>query len=232
MAFALYPAAGRLRLRRGRRFADWPHHASGFAAHWNKNSNLAWAFDTWLLNLFPRESPFTHNGGGYATLSFIPTLATMILGLIAGDWLKRDGSHRRKLGELVLAGVVCLALGYGADRAGVCPSVKRIWTPAWTLFSGGWCFLILAAFYAVTDAIGRTAWSDPLRVIGRNSIAAYVMAHLFGSFIIESFHTHLGAEIFEIAGKPYESLLAGGAVLAVYWLILYWMDRRKLYLKI
>ena len=36
--------------------ADWPHHLTGFAAHWDKNSNLAWAFDTWFLNLFPRSS--------------------------------------------------------------------------------------------------------------------------------------------------------------------------------
>ena len=36
--------------------ADWPHLMGGFAAHWNKNSNPAWAFDTWFLNLFPRES--------------------------------------------------------------------------------------------------------------------------------------------------------------------------------
>ena len=59
--------------------ADWPHHLTGFAAHWNKNSNLAWAFDTWFLNLFPREQPFLYNGGAWSTLSFIPTLATMIL---------------------------------------------------------------------------------------------------------------------------------------------------------
>ena len=38
--------------------ADWPYHYSGFTAHWNKNSNLAWAFDTWILNLFPRPKPF------------------------------------------------------------------------------------------------------------------------------------------------------------------------------
>src|SRR5262245_57856026 len=71
---------------------DWPYHYSGLAAHWNKNSNLAWAFDTWFLNWFPRPAPFTHNGGGYATLSFIPTLGTMILGLIAGGWLKQSGT--------------------------------------------------------------------------------------------------------------------------------------------
>ena len=58
--------------------ADWPHLMSGFPAHWNKNSNPAWAFDVWFLNLFPQSEPFRDNGGGYATLSFIPTLATMI----------------------------------------------------------------------------------------------------------------------------------------------------------
>ena len=76
--------------------ADWPHHLSGFASHWNKNSNLAWAFDVWFLNLFPREQPFQFNGGGYATLSFIPTLGTMILGLLAGGILRRDMPPARR----------------------------------------------------------------------------------------------------------------------------------------
>ncbi len=71
--------------------------STDFAAHWNKNSNLAWAFDQWFLNLFPTQRPFVFNGGGYATLSFIPTLGTMILGLIAGGWLKGDGSRSEKI---------------------------------------------------------------------------------------------------------------------------------------
>ena len=64
--------------------ANWSHFYTGFAAHWNKNANLGNAFDQWFLNLFPRTKPFVFNGGGYLTLSFIPTLGTMILGLIAG----------------------------------------------------------------------------------------------------------------------------------------------------
>ena len=71
--------------------ADWQHHYTGFAAHWNKNTNLGLAFDQWFMNLFPRQKAFVANGGGYLTLSFIPTLGTMILGLIAGRWL-RGGS--------------------------------------------------------------------------------------------------------------------------------------------
>jgi heparan-alpha-glucosaminide N-acetyltransferase len=212
--------------------ADWPHHATGLAAHWNKNSNLAWAFDDWFLNRFPRESGFTHNRGGYATLSFIPTLGTMILGLIAGGWLQGQGSSRGKLGRLVLAGVVCGALGWALGYFGICPIVKRIWTPSWVLFSGGICFATLGVLYAAIDLTGFTGWTYPLRVIGRNSIAAYVLAHLIGDFILGSFRTHLGQGVFLRWGETYEPLASGAAVLAVYWLILFWMDRRKIYLKV
>jgi predicted acyltransferase len=212
--------------------ADWPHHASGFAAHWNKNSNLAWAFDTWFLNLFPRPAAFTHNGGGYATLSFIPTLGTMILGLIAGGWLKWETQAWKKTAWLLLTGAFLLALGWGIHQGGVCPSVKRIWTPSWTLFSGGWCFLILAAFYAVIDAGRLAAWSFPLRVIGANSIAAYLLAHGSENFVIRSFQIHFGKEVFQIFGAAYEPLAAGATALVIQWLVLWWLYRNKIYIRI
>jgi heparan-alpha-glucosaminide N-acetyltransferase len=211
---------------------DWRHLAPGFEAHWNKNSNLAWAFDRWFLNLFPRESAFSHNGGGYATLSFIPTLGTMLLGLIAGGWLKGEGSARGKLVRMVLTGAVCVALGLALDRLGVCPIVKRIWTPSWVLFSGGIALGVLALLYALIDLTGFTGWTYPLRVIGRNSIAAYCLAHLIDDFIRNSFATHLGKGLFQFGGDAYEPLASGSAVLLVYWLILFWMDRRRIYLKV
>jgi predicted acyltransferase len=232
-AFALYPlpTAGFNYADAGVA-ADWEHNAAGFAAHWNKNTNAAWAFDRWFLNVLPRPQPFLNNGGGYATLSFIPTLATMLLGLIAGGWLHSEAPASRKLAWMVVAGATGLALGYAADRFGLCPNVKRIWTPSWVLFSGGWCFLLLAAFYLVIDVAGLAAWSYPLRVIGANSIAAYLIAHLFDNFIRSSFRTHFGENAFRIFGEAYEPLVAGAAVLAVYWLILWWMYRRRIFLRI
>src|SRR6266850_3747376 len=110
-AWALYPLPGPdFDYARVGVPSDWPNHASGFAAHWNKNSNLGAAFDQWFLNLFPRAKEFVANGGGYLTLSFIPTLGTMLLGLIAGGWLKNDLPHKTKLKRLLLASAVCLAL--------------------------------------------------------------------------------------------------------------------------
>ena len=91
LAWALYPAAGPgFNWQAVGVPPDWPHHYTGFMAHWNKNANLGNAFDQWFLNLFPRTSPFVDNEGGYLTLSFIPTLGTMILGLIAGPLAARE----------------------------------------------------------------------------------------------------------------------------------------------
>lgn len=235
-AFAAYPLPGPdFDLKAVMVQPDWAqaHNATGFAAHWNKNTNFAWAFDTWFLNLFPAKEPFTANGGGYSTLSFIPTLATMILGLLAGGWLRDPVSRGwRKVLLLVLAGAASLGLGILLDRLGVCPIVKRIWTPSWTLFSGGWCFLLMAGFYVFTDGIGYSGWSLPLRVIGANSIFAYCMAHLVIDFIESALHTHLGHEIFNAFGKEYEPLVMGASILLVEWLVLFWMYRRRIFLKI
>jgi heparan-alpha-glucosaminide N-acetyltransferase len=232
LAWALYPVAGP-----GYDFAavgvpvDWTHHYSGFMAHWNKNANLGHAFDTWFLNLFPREQPFVANRGGYLTLSFIPTLGTMILGLIAGRRL-RDESPRVPLRWLLLTGAALVAAGIVLHVAGINPVVKKVWTPAWTLFSGGLCYLLLAGFSWVIDMKGYRRWAFPLVVIGLNSIAAYVIAHLWEHFISSSFKTHLGQGIFDTFGTGPAPFVEGVAVLAVYWITLYWMYQRKLFLKI
>ncbi len=211
--------------------ADWEHQYSGFAAHWNKNSNLGLAFDQWFLNLFPRAKPFIANSGGYLTLSFIPTLGTMILGLVAGRWL-REGAPHIPLKRFLVAGMIGVAAGLALHFGGICPIVKRIWTPSWTLFSGGLCFLFLAAFSWLIDVKGYRKWAFPLVVIGMNSIAAYLIAHLFDRFIPDSFRIHLGRNAFQVFGAALEPLLLGAAVLFTYWLILFWMYRRKLFLRI
>jgi predicted acyltransferase len=198
------------------------------AEPWAKNNNLGHFFDVWFLNLFPRVSPFTANRGGYLTLSFIPTLGTMVLGLIAGRWL-REGAELQRF--LVAAGAAAGA-GLLLHFTGVCPIVKRIWTPAWVLFSGGLCFLLLAAFQWVIETKGYRKWAFPLIVTGTNSIAAYLIAHLFDGFVVSSLKTHLGEHFFAFLHPGLEPLFQGAAVLLAFWLILYWMYNRKLFLKV
>jgi heparan-alpha-glucosaminide N-acetyltransferase len=84
----------------------------------------------------------------------------------------------------------------------------------------------------LADIWGQKRWVFPLIVIGMNSIAAYCIAHLFEDFVSSSLKTHLGAGVFEVFGSTYQPLLHGAAVLLVFWLILFWMFRRKLFLRI
>lgn len=212
--------------------ASWPEHYTGLMAHFNKNSNLAWAFDTWFLNLFPRTKPFLFNDGGYATLSFIPTLGTMLLGLQAGRWLRSGISQKSLITRFLLVGAIGLASGLLLQATGICPIVKRIWTPAWVLFSGGWCFWLLTIFYSLIDVAKWRTWAFPLVVVGMNSIATYYLVHLIDQFIITSLYTHLGSGLFQVLGAPYEPLLIGLATLAIFYLILWWMYRRNLFIRI
>jgi predicted acyltransferase len=232
LAWALYPAPGA-------NFDwaavgvpnNWPYNFTGFASHWNKNSNLGQAVDVWFLNLLPRASRFAYNGGGYLTLSFIPTLGTILLGLQAGEWF-RSAAPKIPVKRFVIAGLLLIAAGVLLHVTGICPIVKRIWTPSWTLFSGGVCFLFLAAFSWVIDVKGYRRWAFPLVVVGLNSIAAYLIAHLWEDFIVENLHIHLGYQVFRVFGAGLEPLMVGIAVMLIYWLILYWMYRKKLFLRI
>ncbi|MCC6124600.1 MAG: DUF5009 domain-containing protein [Pirellulales bacterium] len=257
-AFALYPAPGPDFNYKAVHVQDqWPaeksyadtalwnenvHVMPGFASHWNQNSNLAWKFDTWFMNLFPREKneAFVAHQGGYGTLSFIPTLATMILGLLAGGILKSDRAPWRKALWCVVAGILCLAASFAVHWFGVCPIVKRIWTPSWTLFSGGICLWMLAGFYTVIDLWQFRRWAFPLAVIGMNSIAAYCMAEylLCGGdspapgWIAKNLYIHFGHVPFQVFGAQYEPAAIGLAVMLAIWLILYYMYRHKIFIKI
>lgn len=232
-AFALYPIPdANFDYANAGAMKDWEHNLTGFAAHWNKNTNLAWAFDRWFLNLFPREEPFLYNGGGYATLSFIPTLGTMLLGLIAGNFLKSDKTQQEKIKIFVIMGVSGLVLGLFLNWSGICPNVKRIWTPTWVIFSGGWCFLFLAFFYWVVDVLQKRNWFFVLTVIGMNSIAAYFIADALNSYVSKSLKIHLGQNYATIFGEPYQTLVHGALVLLIDWMILKWMYNKKLFIRI
>jgi predicted acyltransferase len=254
-AFAMYPLPGPdFDWKAAGVPADWSDHAQGFAAHWNKNTNLAWAFDRWFLNLFPRQKPFTNNGGGYATLSFIPTLATMILGLVAGGWIRAEILGSGKLRRLCIGGVAGICAGLLLHVLGLCPIVKRIWTPSWTIYSTGWTLLQLAFFYGLADVAGYRRWTFPLVVVGVNSLAMYLMGQLLKGYTSGRLKVHLGNAWESLASTPavdrlvfewtgmhtgprlfgglYGPIFESAAVAFVFWLVCFWMYRQRIFVKI
>lgn len=233
LAWALYPAPGPN--------FDWAavgvspdfqnHLFNGFAAHWNKNSNFGQAFDVWFLNLFPRPSRFLYNDGGYLTLSFIPTLGTMLLGVAAGRWFLA-AAPKIPLRKFLLAGAAFCAAGLLLHFAGICPIVKRIWTPSWTLFSGGVCFFFLAAFSWFVDIRKHHRFAFPLVVVGMNSIAAYVIAELARGFVEQSYKTILDTAKLNVIGARPENFIIAVLTLSTYWLALFWMFRKRIFVRI
>ena len=212
--------------------ADWPHKLSGFAQHWDKNTNVAARADQWFLNLFPRERPFVVNRGGYLTLNFVPSLVTMIFGLLAGGLLRTDRTGADKVRTMVMWGAGGILLGAAAHALGVCPIVKRIWTPSWTLYSGGWVMLMLAAAYYVIDLRGYRRWVFPFLVVGANSIAMYVLVHVATDYMFRTFRTHLGHVLVARIPEAFQTITLGAGTLLVFWLMLLWMYRRRVFVRL
>jgi predicted acyltransferase len=100
------------------------------------------------------------------------------------------------------------------------------------IFSTGWTCILLAAFYGIIDWKGYKGWAFPLVVVGMNSIAMYVMAHLWDKFIKTTFKVHFGEGVFNILGTACAPITEMVLTLLVLWLMCYWMYRRKLFLKI
>ena len=200
-AFAAYPAAGpEFDYRAVGVSADWPHHATGLASHWNKNSQPGLGLRPVVPQpvspgkpLHPQRRRVRHAELHPDPGDDAPRPDRRRLAARAGGRGGRSAgcSWRRSC---------CVAAGLALDHYGICPIVKRIWTPSWVLFSGGICFAMLAVLYALIDLTGYAGWTYPLRVIGRNSIAAYCMAHLIDDFVRGSFRTHLGRDVFEVLG--------------------------------
>ncbi len=113
-------------------------------------------------------------------LSTIPAVATCLLGVFAGLWLRReDVSPGARSRWLVVAGLllVCAGLGWGT----VFPVVKKLWTSSFVLLAGGWSLVLLGVFHQVIDVWGQSWWCGPFRWIGMNALAIYIASNLLGT---------------------------------------------------
>ena len=194
----------------------------------------------WIRRVFlQNDLPWTPNTGGYATLSFVPSIGTTILGMLCGQLLLAGGySPWKKLGILIVAAGICLGLGILADIS-VCPIVKRIWTPSWVLFSGGYVIGMLALFYLLFDIAPLKFLAFPLVVVGMNSILTYLLGQTLGGWTKESLIRVHFAGLIEATFGPraldpdwYAPITLATGTFVVFWLFLYWLHRQKIYLRL
>jgi heparan-alpha-glucosaminide N-acetyltransferase len=231
---------------------------TGIAAHWNKHTNAAAEFDRKFLNLFPRPGEpfegkkFWINGGGYQTLNFVPSMATMLLGVMAGQLLRSLKTPRRKLEILIGAGVICFVASMAIDTTiwpfhfdkltySFAPIVKRIWTPSWAVFSAGWAFWFLALWYWIVDMRGHRWFGWPFAIVGMNSILVYCIAELIEPWLGSTLKVHLNS--FDAAAHTsivkrlygdgtFTPIYQQAAILFLIWLICLWLYRRRLFVRV
>ncbi|UCC97175.1 MAG: DUF5009 domain-containing protein [Phycisphaerales bacterium] len=196
-----------------------PNHGAGVLT---PDENFAIYVDRVILGGFidGTDPPYTW------ILSGMTFACTVMLGVFAGYLLRSNKSEKTKVLWLLGAGVGCLVLGLVWNIW--FPIIKHLWTSSFVLYSGGFCFLLLALFYLVIDVWGLKKWSFGFVVIGSNAIAVYMATHLvsfrsIGGVFVDGLEPYVGNWLVFIRA------VAGFAIV---WLILWWMYRKKSFIKI
>jgi predicted acyltransferase len=211
-----------------------PNPETGIAGDLTKEGNLAGYIDRHFLPGRIIKAYYGY-GDNEGILSTIPAVATALLGVLAGTWLRSSYGPLLKTLVLAAAGAVCL--GLGELWATQFPVIKNLWTSSFVLVAGGWSLLLLALFYAIIDGLKWQAWAFPFVVIGVNAITIYVvprfvdfksMANFFLGGVIRLAGT---PEIVERIGDLSQVILWAG-VLLLQWLFLLWLYRQRLFLRV
>jgi predicted acyltransferase len=174
--------------------------------------------------LIPGQLYYGH-GDNEGIISTLPAICTVLLGALAGHWLRSGQLGDRKAAGLAIAGIVSLLLGLLWGQ--VFPIIKILWTSSYVLVAGGLSLMLLALFYWVIDVKGYRKWAFFFIVIGMNPITIYFLQR-FVDFngIAEFFLT--GA--IEHAGLFKLLILSLGVVLTK-WLFLWFLYRHKIFFK-
>jgi predicted acyltransferase len=223
---------------------------NGISGDYSKETNLAGYVDRKVLveyltingqNYGKILKPYYGYGDNEGLLSTIPAIATALLGVLAGVWLRHCSSSRRRVIVLALAGAVCLGVGEGWGFA--FPIIKNLWTSSFVLVAGGWSLLLLALFHLVIDVWGFRFWAFPFVVIGLNSITIYVAERFISFDKISNFFfggivKHIDDIVRFFTLGAVASTYNFGAVLTPFfflvceWLFLYYLYRRQLFLRV
>jgi predicted acyltransferase len=174
------------------------------------------------------------NSDGWVAINFIPTAAHTIWGCLIGRELLSNHSSSQKIKRFVIAGVIGLIAGYGLDQAGITPIIKRIATSSFTIVSGGWVLLITALVYWCVDIrkYNRLAWIPV--AVGMNSIFIYLVFETVGHQWVNHTMAIFTKGVFSWTGCTEQviAVINSVVVLFFYWLLCYWLYKRKIFFKL
>ena len=165
-------------------------------------------------------------GDNEGILTMFPAIANVLFGVLAGRWLLGSAENRVKIRNLVAAGTlfICGALLWSL----VFPVNKYLWTGSYVLLTSGIAFLLLCLFFWIIDVKGWKSWSFPFVVIGLNPITIYVVQGVFDFGIIVNIFVHG----FVASLGSFKEVFFQFSVILVKWLFLYFLYRKRIFLKV
>jgi predicted acyltransferase len=176
-------------------------------------------------------------------ISTMPAIATTIMGVLAGKWLRTDKLAVAKANWLLAAGSAGLVLGLIWNRW--FPINKNLWTSSFAVFTGGFALFVLGCLYWILEIKRwRGRWTMPVLVFGMNAIAGFVADSLvYGpgyTFQMKgpagtpvSWHEGLNAQLLFLTGNPQiASLIYSLAAVGFCWVLLWLLWRKRVFLKI
>ena len=202
----------------------------GTAGDYSKQRNLAGWVDRHYLpgKIFESYYGFGDNEG---LLSTIPALGTSLLGVLAGTWLRSNRTPWTKALGLAAAGFVATSVGFAWSAK--FPIIKNIWTSSFVLVAGGFSLILLRIFYTVIDVLRFRRWAFFFVVIGANAITIYVLPKLIDFDKISHFFLGGFCRILKNHGAAgITPIVLALGVLASEWLLLLFLYRKRIFLRV
>jgi predicted acyltransferase len=179
-------------------------------------------------------------------LSTIPALGTALIGMLTGLWLRTSRTLAEKTRGIAIAGISGLVFG-GTWNIWF-PVNKKLWTSSYVLFAAGFSLLLLALSIWIVDIRSqrdadparRNREFMPLLVFGVNAIAAYVLSELLPG-IFENIHVSPGVNLLHwcylrilnvVPDPAFASLLYSFVYAGVCWIPMYFLYRKRIFIKI
>lgn len=189
--------------------------------------NLAGYIDRLLLP----GTMYTEFNEPEGILSTLPAVSTALLGVFAGHLLRMERkSLTGTVKALILIGAGIASLLLGLLWGTFFPINKSLWTSSFVLYAGGWSLMLLGVFYLVTDVWRVRKWAFFFVVIGMNSITIYVLQHRILRFdIIRDFFLK---GIYDLSPSGLQPFISSLGYIAVVWLFLWFLYRKKIFLKV
>lgn len=174
------------------------------------------------------DGSWTNQRDPEGLMSTIPAIGTALLGIITGNFLKRSTiAPAGKSVRMALAGVVCIGLALAWNT--VFPINKNLWTSSFVLNVGGISLLLLSLFYYVIDVRGYRKWAFFFAVIGMNSILIYISGHVINWRYATDGLFYWAGQLFS---DPWHDLVMAICLLAVKWAFLYFLYKKKTFLRV